>query len=74
MQQVKIFKGVDTEIAEIEKQINRFIRKSGVNVLSITGNLASQSDGGGGPLNSFAASDVLVIVLFEVDEKAISKS
>mgnify|MGYP001549327143 CR=1 FL=1 len=70
MQQVKIFKSVDTEIPEMERQINRWMRKSGARVLSITGNLASQPNGGGGPLNSFAASDVLIIVMYEIDRPA----
>lgn len=67
MQQVKIFKGVDTEIAEMEQQMNRWMRKSGARVLTITGNIASQLNEGGGPLNTFAASDILVIVLYEID-------
>ncbi|MFG0263093.1 MAG: hypothetical protein ACF788_11940 [Novipirellula sp. JB048] len=67
MHQVKIFKNVDTEIADLEHQINRWMRKSGARVISITGNLAPASNGSGGPLSSFAASDVMVIVLYEVD-------
>ncbi|MEM1070093.1 MAG: hypothetical protein AAGG48_24840 [Planctomycetota bacterium] len=70
MQQVKIFKSVDTEMQDMEKQINRWMRKSGARVLSITGNIASQLNGGGGPMNSFAASDILVIVLYEIDHPA----
>ncbi len=66
MQQVKLFQSVDTEIAEMERQINRWMRKSGAKVISVSGNLTSQS-GGGGPLNSFAGGDVLVIVLYEID-------
>ncbi len=68
MQQVKMFKSVDTEIADLEKEINRWMRKSGARVLSITGNIANQQSGGGGPLNSFVASDILVIVLYEIDQ------
>ena len=67
MKQVKIFKSVDTELQELERDINRWMRKSGARVLSITGNLASQNSGGSNPLNSFAASDILVIVLYEID-------
>ena len=67
MQQVKIFKSVDTEMADLEKQINRWMRKSGARVLSITGNIASQPNSGSGPLNSFAASDIMLIVLYEID-------
>ena len=68
VQQIKIFKSVDTELPEMEKQINRWIRKTGVRVLSITGNLAgSGSSGSSGPLSSFAAGDILIIVHFEID-------
>jgi hypothetical protein len=67
MQQVKIFKSVDTELADLEKQINRWMRKSGARVLSITGNISSQPSLGSGPLNSFAASDIMLIVLYEID-------
>ena len=70
MKQVKIFKSVDTELAELEREINDWMRDSGVTIVSITGNLASQGNGGSGPLNSFAASDVLVVVLYETDEAA----
>ena len=68
MQQVKVFKSVDTEISEMERQINRWMRKSGARVLSITGNLAANPNTGAGPLNSFAASDILIIVLYEIDQ------
>ena len=67
MQQVKIFKSVDTELPEMERQINRWMRKSGARVLSITGNLSSSPQSSSGPMNSFAASDILVIVLYEID-------
>jgi hypothetical protein len=67
VQQIKIFKSVDTEIPEMERQINRWMRKSGARVLSISGNLTSQSGNSGGPLNSFAAGDVMIIVHYEVD-------
>lgn len=67
MQQVKIFKSVDTEIPELERQINRWMRKSGARVLSITGNLDSNAQQGSGPLNSFAAGHILMIVLYEID-------
>ncbi len=70
MQQIKMFKSVDTEIAEMERQINRWMRKSGARILSVNGNLAPQSGGGGGPLNSFAAGDVFVIIHYEIDVPA----
>ena len=67
MQQVKIFKSVDTEIPEMERQINRWMRKSGARVLSITGNLSTQAPSSSGAMNSFAASHILMIVLYEID-------
>ena len=67
MQQVKIFKAVDTELDEMEKRINRFIRKNGIRVLSISGNHSAASDSSTGPMNTFAGGDVTVIMLYEID-------
>ena len=69
MQQIKIFKGVDSEIPEMERQINRWMRKSGAKVLSVQGNLAAQSQSNG-PLNSFAGSDIMVILHYEIEAPA----
>ena len=68
MQQIKIFKTVDTELPEMERQINRWMRKSGARVLSVTGNLAGQPNANSGPMSSFAAGDVVIIVLYEIDQ------
>ena len=70
MQQVKIFKTVDTELPDMEKQINRWMRKSGARILSIDSNMTAQGGTKDGPLNSFAAGDVLLIVLYEIDTPA----
>jgi len=67
MQQVKIFKSVDTESIEMEKQINRWMRKSGARVLSITGNLAASPASSQGPMSSFAGGNIMIIVLYEID-------
>ncbi len=64
MQQVKIFKSVDTELGDMESQINEWISKSNVKVLSIQGNISPQA-GKHGIQGSFSAADVLVIVLYE---------
>lgn len=70
MQQVKLFKGIESEVRGLEDEINSWIRTSRARVISITGNIApqtrrSESDanalGGGG----FAPSDVLLVVLYE---------
>lgn len=70
MQQVKIFKSTDTELEDLEKQINRFIRKNNVRVLSISGNHSTGGTGNSGPMNTFAGGDVTVILLFEMDSKS----
>lgn len=67
VQQVKLFKGVDSDMAELERQINRWIRKSEARVLSMSGNIAAQPSSGQGPLNSFSASDVLIILHVEIE-------
>lgn len=69
MQQVKLFKGVENEVGALEREINDWLSRSAVKVVSLTGNIAPQSvkpDGGGGlGKGSFSPSDVLVIVLYE---------
>ena len=65
MQQVKIFKSVDTELGDMESQINSWIVESKAKILSIHGNISPQA-GKHGVQGSFSAADVLVIVLYEV--------
>ena len=68
MQQVKIFKNLESNVAELEKEVNAWIRQSGAQVVSITGNIAPQSEAStsGGSLGSgFAPSDVVLIILYE---------
>ena len=64
MQQVKIFKSVDTELGDMESQINRWIAESKATVVSINGNISPQA-GKHGVQGSFSAADVFVIVLYE---------
>lgn len=65
MQQVKIFKSVDTELGDMESQMNRWIAESKAKILSIHGNISPQA-GKHGLQGSFSAADVFVIVLYEV--------
>jgi hypothetical protein len=69
MQQVKFFKNVENNLSELEKEVNAWISQSGVRIVSLTGNIAPQSDrsgtGGGLSNSTFPPSDVLVIVLYE---------
>jgi hypothetical protein len=70
MQQVKIFKGVESDASKLEAQVNAWIRQSGAKVLSITGNIAPQttqpgSKAGGLGQSAFAPSDLVVVLLYE---------
>ncbi len=70
MRQVKLFKGIESDVTVLEGEVNAWIRQSGVRVLNITGNIAPQSEkpgatGGGLGKSAFAPSDVILIVLYE---------
>ncbi|NQU21942.1 MAG: hypothetical protein HQ567_11720 [Candidatus Nealsonbacteria bacterium] len=73
MQQVKIFKAVESDTGSLENEINAWIRESGVRVVSVTGNIAPQSEASGSSASAlgqgrFASSDVVLIVLYETGE------
>ncbi|XAM01469.1 hypothetical protein OT109_08740 [Phycisphaeraceae bacterium D3-23] len=77
MQQIKIFIGREDTPSELSDEVNAWIAEAGVNVLSITGNIAPQSilpvkePGAGGSLGAsattrrFAPSDLMVMVTYE---------
>lgn len=70
MQQVKLFKGIESEVKAMEDEINAWIRKSRAQVISITGNISpqsrrSESDANALGTGGFAPSDVLLVVLYE---------
>ncbi|MCX7428187.1 MAG: hypothetical protein NTW96_21480 [Planctomycetia bacterium] len=70
MQQVKLFKGVENDVSGLEKEVNNWIRQSGARIVSVTGNIAPQSGSAGSVSGSlggsqFAASDVLLIILYD---------
>ena len=70
MQQVKIFKGLESEVAVLEKQVNAWLADTGARVLHITGNIAAQShsaDPKAGSISAspYSASDIMLVVLYE---------
>lgn len=67
MQQIKLFKGVDSDLVELEKTVNRWIRKTGVEVLSVEGNLTAAPAASTGGMNTFAAGDVLILVRYNYE-------
>jgi hypothetical protein len=70
MQQIKIFRGIESEIEELEQRINRWLSESQVRVVQMFGNISPQSAGAdaaghGLTKGQFAPSDILVVVLYE---------
>jgi len=69
VQQVKIFKTIESDVAALEAEVNAWIHRSGARVVSVTGNIAPQSAASGPGVGltkgSFAPSDVVLIVLYE---------
>lgn len=69
MQQIKIFKGIETETSSLEAEVNAWLAETGVRVVNVFGNIAPQSassDSGPGLGGSrFAPSDVLMVVVYE---------
>lgn len=70
MQQVKLFKSIEAEITDLEKDVNQWIRESGVKVISIEGNIAPQTPARSGATSPgrFSPSDIMLIVLYEASE------
>jgi hypothetical protein len=69
MQQIKIFKALEVETDTLETRVNQWLSQSRARVLSISGNIAPQSEGNSGRTSGLGsagnASDVLLIILYE---------
>ena len=63
MQQVKIFKSIESELWTMENEINTWIKETGAKIISMSGNIAPQT--GRSQVQGFSASDVLVVILYE---------
>lgn len=63
MQKVKLFTTIESELRNLEKEINTWIETEKIKIVSISGNIASQTPGS--HIGSQSASDVFVIVLYE---------
>jgi hypothetical protein len=71
MHQVRIFKGIESNLNGLEQEVNHWLSANDVRVIQMFGNLAPQS-GERTEANSLAAypylaSDVLLVVLYETD-------
>jgi hypothetical protein len=72
--QVKIFKALEVETDSLETRVNQWLAQTGAKVLSISGNIAPQSEGHTGRTTGLGsagnASDVLLIILYEMPDNA----
>ena len=67
MQQVKFFKGVESEVSAFEREVNAWIEQEGVTVVNVFGNIAPQtvSDKSATGGRVYAPSDLFIAVVFE---------
>ena len=68
MQQIRIFKSIETDISNLESEINSWLQESGVKVINIFGNIAPQtvnSDSSATGSRAFSPSDVFMVVVYE---------
>ena len=73
VQQVKLFKGIESEVSALEAEVNAWIRESGAKIISVTGNVAPQSnlpEGKGATVGRslYPPSDILLVVLYDSAE------
>ena len=71
MQQIRIFKGVETDLQSLEHEVNAFLAATGVEVLQAFGNIAPQTtpkdpQAQGLTKGSFSPSDVLLVLVYRV--------
>lgn len=64
MRLVKIFTGKEDESTQLESSINSWVEQTGAQLISVTGNIAPQSQISY-PNKKPDASDVLVVVIYE---------
>jgi len=69
MHQIKIFKGLENELPELEAAVNEWLRSNAARIVNIFGNIAPQSGGEGKQhgltRSEFPPSDVMLIVVYE---------
>ncbi|MCL4209801.1 MAG: hypothetical protein HRU76_11425 [Phycisphaeraceae bacterium] len=70
MHQIKLFKGIETELSQLQDEVNAWLRDNqNLRVLNIFGNIAPQTlrqqPGGSMGDRQFAPSDVLMTVVYE---------
>ncbi len=74
MYQVKIFKGIESNLAGLEKEMNTWLAETNARVVQIFGNLAplsgERNEGNSLAAYPYVASDVMMVVLYETTDAA----
>jgi hypothetical protein len=70
MHQIKIFKGLESELADLESQVNVWLAEESVRIVQIIGNIAQQSIASVGKQvglskTDFVPSDVLLVIAYD---------
>ena len=71
MQQVKLFKGIESDVVSLENEINAWIKSSGARIVQMSGNIAPQTGSNSGSGSRIGGghtpSDVLIVIVYETD-------
>ena len=66
MQQVKMFKTLESDIKDTEREINAWLSESGAKVVHMSANIAPQTIGNTSSAErKFLPSDVLITIVYE---------
>ncbi len=68
MQQIRIFKSIESEVGELEREINGWLQESKVMVVNVFGNIAPQTvntETTGSSGRAFSPSDIFMVVVYE---------
>jgi hypothetical protein len=70
MHQIKIFKGLESELSVLENEVNAWLAEEGGRVLQVVGNIAQQSITTMGKQiglskTDFVPSDVLLVMVYD---------
>ncbi len=70
MHQIKIFKGLENELPELETAVNEWLRNTAAVIVNVFGNISPQSGSGdakqhGLTRSEFPPSDVMLVVVYE---------
>jgi hypothetical protein len=66
VQRIKLFKGLESDLASLEAEINGWIEDNDAKVVNMFGNIAPQTPGAGSSASrQFTPSDVMISVVYE---------